>query len=59
MQYDIELSRQIMSSWIDDGRLSIDNNRSNRTVKPFVICRNNWFFATRQMGSMPVARIKI
>ncbi|MBF4218040.1 IS66 family transposase, partial [Vibrio anguillarum] len=30
--------------YIDDGLLSIDNNRAERAVKPFVIGRKNWLF---------------
>ncbi len=30
--------------YLDDGRLEIDNNRSERAVKTFVIGRKNWLF---------------
>jgi len=33
--------------YIGDWRLSIDNNRAERAVKPFVIGRKNWLFAKR------------
>jgi hypothetical protein len=32
--------------YIDDGHLSIDNNRAERTIKPLVIGRKNWLFST-------------
>lgn len=38
--------------FLEDGRLEIDNNRSERAIKPFVIGRNNWLFAE----SMKVAK---
>jgi DNA-binding transcriptional regulator WhiA len=28
-----------------DGRFEIDNNRTERSIKPFVIGRKNWLFA--------------
>jgi transposase len=37
--------------YIDDGRLSIDNNRAERAIKPFVIGRKNWMFANTGNGA--------
>jgi len=34
-----------------DGRLEIDNNRSERSIKPFVIGRKNWLFANTPRGA--------
>jgi len=34
-----------------DGRLELSNNRAERSVKPFVIGRKNWLFATTQDGA--------
>ena len=31
--------------YIDDGHLSIDNNRAERAIKPLVIGRKNWLFS--------------
>lgn len=31
--------------FLTDGRLELDNNRSERAIKPFVIGRKNWLFA--------------
>ncbi|WP_200909662.1 IS66 family transposase [Pseudoalteromonas porphyrae] len=36
---------------IDDGRLSIDNNRAERAIKPFVIGRKNWLFSNTCNGA--------
>jgi len=37
--------------YIDDGRLSIDNNRCERAIKPFVIGRKNWLFSNTVSGA--------
>ncbi|MCP5005804.1 MAG: IS66 family transposase [Planctomycetes bacterium] len=37
--------------YIDDGHLSIDNNRAERAVKPFVIGRKNWLFSNTGNGA--------
>lgn len=37
--------------YIKDGRLEIDNNRSERGIKPFVIGRKNWLFAGNVRGA--------
>jgi transposase len=37
--------------FLDDGRLEIDNNRAERSVKPFVIGRKNWLFANTPSGA--------
>ena len=37
--------------YLDDGRLSIDNNRAERAVKPFVIGRKNWLFSQTANGA--------
>ena len=34
-----------------DGRLEIDNNRGERSIKPFVIGRKNWLFSNSQKGA--------
>jgi len=43
--------------YLDDGRLEIDNNRSERAVKPFVIGRKNWMFSDRVHGAKAGANI--
>ena len=37
--------------YLDDGRLSIDNNRAERAIKPFVIGRKNWLFSNTSKGA--------
>jgi len=34
-----------------DGRLEIDNNRSERSIKNFVIGRKGWLFCATQKGA--------
>lgn len=40
-----------------DGRLEIDHNRSERSIKPFVIGRKNWLFANTTRGARASATI--
>jgi hypothetical protein len=40
-----------------DGRLELDNNRSERSIKPFVIGRKNWLFANTPGGARSSAII--
>ena len=35
----------------EDGRLELDNNLAERTVKPFVIGRKNWLFSNTSAGA--------
>jgi transposase len=37
--------------YCEDGRLEIDNNATERTIRPFVIGRNNWLFADTVEGA--------
>lgn len=37
--------------FLEDGRLELDNNRSERSIKPFVIGRKNWLFANTPRGA--------
>jgi hypothetical protein len=37
--------------YVEDGRLSIDNNRAERVIKPFVIGRKNWMFVNTRNGA--------
>ncbi|MBM7684271.1 transposase, partial [Pullulanibacillus pueri] len=34
-----------LEAFLKDGRLEIDNNRAERSIKPFVIGRRNWLFS--------------
>ena len=40
-----------LNTFIQDGRLELDNNRCERAVKPFVIGRKNWLFANTPRGA--------
>ena len=37
--------------YLQDGRLEIDNNRAERSIKNFVIGRKNWLFANTPDGA--------
>lgn len=43
--------------YTEDGHLSIDNNRAERAVKPFVIGRKNWLFSNTERGAEASAMI--
>ncbi|YCO01426.1 IS66 family transposase [Vibrio sp. VNB-15] len=40
-----------LTRYIDDGHLSIDNNRAERAIKPLVIGRKNWLFSNTPNGA--------
>jgi len=44
-------------AFMEDGRLELDNNRSERAIKPFVIGRKNWLFANTPKGAKASATI--
>lgn len=46
-----------LTSYLQDGRLEIDNNRSERSIKPFVIGRKNWLFANTPSGAKASATV--
>lgn len=46
-----------LTRFLDDGRLEIDNNRAERSIKPFVIGRKNWLFANTGRGAKTSAVI--
>lgn len=46
-----------LTAFIKDGVLEIDNNRSERSIKPFVIGRKNWLFANTPSGAKASAAI--
>lgn len=43
--------------FLEDGRLVIDNNRGERSIKPFVIGRKNWLFSNTAKGAKSSAII--
>lgn len=46
-----------LTAFVADGRLELDNNRSERSIKPFVIGRKNWLFANTPRGAKASATI--
>lgn len=46
-----------LTAFLLDGRLEIDNNRSERSIKPFVIGRKNWLFSNTPKGANSSAAI--
>ena len=42
---------EALNHFLLDGRLEIDNNLSERTIKPFVIGRKNWLFHGNELGA--------
>jgi len=44
-------------AFLADGRLEIDNNRAERSIKPFVIGRNGWMFSNTPRGATASAMI--
>ena len=43
--------------YIDDGRLSIDNNTVENAIRPFVVGRKNWLFSDSVAGASSSAAI--
>lgn len=46
-----------LEGFLLDGRLEINNNRSERSIKPFVVGRKNWLFANTPRGARASATI--
>lgn len=46
-----------LEAFMLDGRLDIDNNRSERSIKPFIIGRKNWLFSNTPQGARASATI--
>lgn len=42
---------------LEDGRIDIDNNSAERSIKPFVIGRKNWLFMNSRSGAQASAKI--
>lgn len=42
---------RLVSRYVEDGRLAIDNNIEERQIKQFVIGRKNWLFADSVDGA--------
>ena len=46
-----------LTNYLKDGRLEIDNNRAERSVKNYVIGRKNWLFSNTPRGAKGSATI--
>ena len=44
-------------TYLEDGQITIDNNRAERAIKPFVIGRKNWLFSNTARGAKSSAII--
>jgi transposase len=46
-----------LTRYLDDGRLEIDNNSAERSIKPFAVGRKNWMFMGNVAGANAAATI--
>lgn len=46
-----------LTAFLQDGRLDISNNRSEQSIRPFVIGRKNWLFSNTPKGATSSATI--
>ena len=46
-----------LKAFLQDGRLELDNNRAERSIKPFVIGRKNFLFSNTPRGAKASATI--
>lgn len=53
----LENQKPYLLNYLKDGRLEIDNNRAERSIKPFVIGRKNFLFANTPRGAQSSAII--
>lgn len=56
IQYSLNQKKKLEVPF-SDGRLDIDNNLAERSIKPFVIGRKNWLFANTPKGAKASAMI--
>jgi hypothetical protein len=52
--YALKQEKWLMNVFLD-GRLELSNNRAERSIKPFVIGRKNWLFASSVAGAQASA----
>lgn len=50
IQY-LKNNEKYLRNYMKDGRLEIDNNRTERSIKPFVMGRKNFLFANTESGA--------
>lgn len=53
----LENQKPYLMNYLKDGRLEIDNNKAERSIKPFVIGRKNFLFANTPRGAQGSAII--
>ncbi len=46
-----------LTTFLDDGRIAIDNNRAENAIRPFVIGRKNWLFSGSPAGAAASATL--
>lgn len=46
-----------LTSYLQDGRIELNNNRAERSIKPFVISRKDFLFANTARGAQGSATI--
>ncbi len=46
-----------LEAFLQDGRLELDNNRAERSIKPFVLGRKNWLFSNTPRGARTSAAV--
>jgi len=46
-----------LEAFLQDGRLELDNNLAERSIKPFVIGRKNWLFSNTPRGARTSATV--
>ncbi|HSO58431.1 MAG TPA: IS66 family transposase [Paenisporosarcina sp.] len=56
IQYTLNQQKKLMEPF-KDGRLDLDNNLAERSIKPFVIGRKNWLFSNSSRGAKASAMI--
>lgn len=56
IRYALNQQKKLMEPF-KDGRLDIDNNLAERSIKPFVIGRKNWLFSNSSKGAKASAMI--
>lgn len=56
IQYALNQQKKLMEPF-KDGRLDLDNNLAERSIKPFVIGRKNWLFSNSSKGAKASAQI--
>lgn len=57
LAYAKPLLSSFKNTFLEDGDLEIDNNSAERSIRPFVIGRNNWLFSTSTKGAQASALI--